>query len=301
MQRVCRGLAGVGLFVGSSVFSGLAQLPSPRLDTAFPQGAQAGAAVEVTLTGSDLGDVSALVFDTPGLAALKIDALKFRVSAAADCVLGFHEVRAATRLGISTALPFIVGAAPEMQESAKNHAREAADVLPVPGVIHGRAEAEQRDFYKVTAKAGDTIYLACSAFAIDSPMDPVVSVTDARGTTLARGDDELDRDAQLHFVAPADGDYFVVVQDKLFGGSAGARVSPRGHPRRQRGDLRAAADARERAGFHERSHRASSRGRAERYGGDSPTAHAPERRCRASLIATGFPLPAKRVSRFGWR
>ena len=196
------------------------QLPSPRLDTAFPQGVQAGTSTEVTFTGADLGEVSALIFDTAALTAAKLEGLKFRITAAADCPHGFHEVRVATRLGVSTSLPFIVSDAPQIVDAGKNHTRETAEALSIPGVVHGRADAEQRDFYKVTAQAGQPLHLACSGFALDSLMDPVVTVLDASGATLARGDDELDRDAELSFVAPADGDYFVVVHDKLFAGTS---------------------------------------------------------------------------------
>jgi hypothetical protein len=195
-----------------------AQLPSPRLDTAFPPGARAGTEVEVTLTGSDLPDASALLFETPGLTATKIEALKFRVAVAADCAPGLHELRAMGRYGISTPLPFVVGDVPEIVDPGSNHTRETAAAISIPQVVQGRAEAEQRDFYKFSAKKDQAVHVACSAFALDSPMDPVVVVVDAKGATFARGDDELDRDAMLTFVAPTDGDYFVVVHDKLFAG-----------------------------------------------------------------------------------
>jgi len=196
------------------------QLPSPRLDTAFPQGVQAGTSAEVTLAGAELGDVSALVFSGAGLSATKIEGLKFRVAAAADATRGFQELRVTNSFGISTPLPFIVSDAVEVVDAGKNQTRETALALSIPGVVHGRADAEQRDFYKLTAKTGQALQLACSACALDSVMDPVVTVIDATGRTIARGDDQLDRDAELSFVAPADGEYFVVVHDKVFAGSA---------------------------------------------------------------------------------
>lgn len=215
------GSAGLWRIILILVFGSVAhaQLPAPRLDTLFPAGVQSGTAVEVTFTGADLPDAAALIFSTPGLTATKLEALKFRVTAAPNCAPGFYEVRATGRHGISTPLPFIVGDAPELLDDGKNHTAETATPLSIPGVVHGRADSEQRDFYKVGARAGQTLHIACSGFALDSLIDPVISVRDARGATIARGDDELDRDALLTFTVPADGDYFVVVHDKLFGGS----------------------------------------------------------------------------------
>ncbi|MHA3771200.1 PPC domain-containing protein [Verrucomicrobiota bacterium sgz303538] len=200
--------------------SAFAQLPTPRVDSSFPLGARAGSEVEVTLAGSDLADLSTLVFDTPGLTAAKVDGQKFRVNVAADCVLGLHEMRAVGRYGISTPRPFVVGDSPEFLDSGKNHTRETAMSIPAVAVVEGQADSEQRDVYKLTLSKGQAIHIACVACALDSPMDPIVTVADANGTTLARGDDERDRDAQFAFQAPADGDYFLVVHDKLFAGSA---------------------------------------------------------------------------------
>jgi hypothetical protein len=197
-----------------------AQLPSPRLDTAFPLGARAGTEVEVTLTGSDLTDPSGLFFDADGLTATKIDALKFRVAVAANCARGLHEMRLAGRYGLSTPLPFVVGDVPELLDAGSNHTRETATALSIPQVVHGRSEAEQRDFYKFSARKEQTIHIVCSACVLDSPMDPVLAILDTKNATLMRGDDELDRDAELTFVPPADGDYFLDVHDKLFAGSA---------------------------------------------------------------------------------
>jgi hypothetical protein len=179
---------------------------------------QSGTAVEVTPPALIARRHRALL-QRAGLTATKLEPLKFRVAAAADCATGFYEVRAAGRYGISTPLPFIVGDSPELIDPGKNHTLETATALSLPGAVHGRTDAEQQDFYKFAARAGQTLYVTCSGFALDSLIDAVISVHDLRGMTLARGDDEFDRDAMLTFTPPSDGDYFIEVHDKLFGGS----------------------------------------------------------------------------------
>ena len=208
------------LALGLLARSACAQLPSPRLDSAFPLGGRIGTAVEVVLTGSEMPDASALIFENAGLVATRIDTLKFRVAIASDCPRGMHEMRAVSRYGVSTPLPFVVSDIPEMLDAGANHTRETATKMDVPQIVHGRADAEQQDFYKFSAKKDQTLQIACISYGLDSPMDPVLVVTDAKGATVAEGDDELDRDAVIRFVVPADGEYFLVVHDKLFAGSA---------------------------------------------------------------------------------
>lgn len=197
-----------------------AQLPAPRTDTSFPLGGKAGSEVEITLAGAELTELSTLLFDAPGFSVVKADAHKFRVTVAADCARGLHEFRAVGRLGISTPRPFVVSDATEIVDAGTNHSRDAATLLSLPCVVQGRMEAERRDVFRFAAKGGQTLHISCAAFALDSPVDPVFSVSDAAGRTLASADDERDRDAQLAFTAPADGDYILVVHDKLFAGSA---------------------------------------------------------------------------------
>ncbi len=113
----------------------------------------------------------------------------------------------------------MVGAAPVILNAATNHTRETATALAVPSAVYGHTDAEQRDWFRFAAHHGQTIHFSCAAYALDSPVDPVLTISDAAGHTVARADDERDRDAQLAFIAPADGDYFVTVEDKLFTGS----------------------------------------------------------------------------------
>ncbi len=196
-----------------------AQLPVARFDTVFPRSGKVGAEVEIAVTGSDLNDLTALVFDSAGFTATKIDALKFRVAIAPDCALGVHELRVVGRYGISTPATFIVGNAPEFLDPGTNHSRATAFAVPLPVSINGIADAEQIDFYKFSAKAGQRVAIACAAQALGSPGSPAIVIRDAAGRELLRGRKTRDRDTALDFTPPADGEFFVEVADHLFAGS----------------------------------------------------------------------------------
>jgi hypothetical protein len=198
-----------------------AQLPFPRIDTSFPLGAKVGTEVEVTVAGVDLADISTLLFTTPGVSVVKLDGLKFKVVVAPDCPRGLHEFRAVGKFGVSTPRPFVVGDADEVIDTGANHTAATAISLVIPSVVQGRVEPEQRDTFKFRAARGEVVHLSCVSFALDSPVDPVMTVADASGRTLGRADDERDRDAVLTFTAPGDGEYLVSVHDKLFTGGAG--------------------------------------------------------------------------------
>ena len=87
--------------------------------------------------------------------------------------------------------------------------------IQLPVSITGRIEAPRdKDAFRFSAKAGETINLRVESRALGYPLDPVLEVLDAQGKSLARVDDlGENRDAQVTFAAPADGDYVVTVTD----------------------------------------------------------------------------------------
>ena len=82
--------------LGAAALPLMAQLPTARLDTVFPQGLRAGTETEVTIAGADLDGVDRLLFSDPGLSAVPVDGLKFKVTASAGMALLYIVVIAAT-------------------------------------------------------------------------------------------------------------------------------------------------------------------------------------------------------------
>lgn len=87
--------------------------------------------------------------------------------------------------------------------------------IQLPVTITGRVETPRdKDAFRFSAKAGETINFRVESRALGYPLDPVLEVLDAQGKSLARVDDVGEnRDAQLAFAVPADGEYDVTVTD----------------------------------------------------------------------------------------
>lgn len=137
-------------------------------------------------------------------------------------------------------LPYLIGDHPEIIESEPNDTREKANPLPVKfpdaGItVNGRFDKpNDADWYKFTLKKGEGVLIEVAAQRhLRSPLDTVLTVTDATGKMLAENDDgaiftgqcEFDfpsSDSRLEFTAPTDGDYFVRLTDQS--GVTGSRA-----------------------------------------------------------------------------
>jgi len=208
----------------------LAQLPQPRLYTVQPAGVQLGTTVEVSLTGDDLEEITALLFDHPGLTAAPkmadvdgqpqpVDRF-FLVTAAADVPVGPHEVRCKGLWGVSNARRFYVGVRPQVNEVEPNNALDKALPLTIGTAIMGKMDGgADVDLFKFTATTGQRLVIDCEADIIDSRLKSNIEVYDGRGRrrlAAARGDGS--RDPVLVFDVPADGEYLLKLNDGAFRG-----------------------------------------------------------------------------------
>ena len=123
-----------------------------------------------------------------------VPSIKLKVTVAADAHPGVREFRIATRLGISSLGQLVVVDAPVVLETARHqHAGEG------PGgagavVVCGRVEAaEDVDYYKFPAKAGQTLTFEVLCARIQDKIhdlqkhaDPLVAVYDADGQGTGR-------------------------------------------------------------------------------------------------------------------
>jgi hypothetical protein len=207
-----------------------AQLPSPHLRSIHPGGAQVGTTLEVSIAGSELDEVSGLLFSHPGLTARQVsvparefqpkhpDPLRFRLTVANDVPPGHYEAHVQTRLGLSSPRPFVVGTLVELAEPGSNKKAADALALPVGVVLNGRADGDAIDYFRFEAKQGQRLLIQCWAERIDSRMDATLAIDDAAGRELLSDRDTLGRDPLLDFTAPADGVYLLRVYDFTFGG-----------------------------------------------------------------------------------
>src|SRR5688500_304498 len=116
-----------------------AQLPVARLLTISPPGGPIGTPFEVSISGTDLDEVSELRFaDTNLSAMLKTNSAtgfsepnKFLVTISSNALVGVTEVRAVGRFGISNPRAFVIGPWPEAADKGGNLAASTATDITV--------------------------------------------------------------------------------------------------------------------------------------------------------------------------
>jgi hypothetical protein len=198
-------------------------LPAPRLLTMMPMGGQAGSRCEATIAGENLDVPGELLFSTPKITAKpkigadgKAEVNKFVIEIAADAARGVYDARVMTRLGISSARAFSVGALPEVTRKSANTTLATAMELQPNCICNAATSTRAIDFYAFQAAKGKRMAVDCAATGIDSKLNPVVIIGDAAGHELL-----IDRaGGALDFTPPADGKYFIKVHDLTFQGGA---------------------------------------------------------------------------------
>jgi hypothetical protein len=204
---------------------------APVLSPVAPLGIQRGSALDLTLTGSNLAEPTGLWTTFPAKVTIpaannngKDNAkLLVHLEVPKDAPLGFHALRLATTRGMSNLRLFCVDDLPQVMEVDTNRTRAAAQPVPVPCVVVGRADAEASDFFKVTAAAGQRISFEILGRRLGSAFDPQLTVSDARsGRELAGGYSNdapgLQTDARLTITFKEAGDYVVEVRDVSYRG-----------------------------------------------------------------------------------
>jgi len=217
-------------------------LPSPRLNSLFPSGAQAGTTVEVLVSGLDIDEPKELLFTHPGLtgeylpppepkpdpkakvppAPKKLPpptSAKFKLTVAKDVPLGAYDIRIRGRFGVSNPRLFTIGSLPETTEAADNddavrpedsksgqRAQRIALGTTVNGFFSGGTDV---DYSVFAGKAGQRVIASCRATSIDSRARPLVEIYDTVGKRIALNRGYADGDALADATLPADGDYYL--------------------------------------------------------------------------------------------
>jgi hypothetical protein len=199
-----------------------AQLPQARVTAVFPQGAQAGQSIEVSVTnGTDLDELDRMSFSHPGIKAELKSGNTFTVTVAADVPVGTYEARVHGLYGTSNPRCFVVGALPEVLENDANNTQETAQVVEVGTVINGRSNGgADVDFYKVTGTKGQRLLIECQSLRIDSRLQAELRLYSQSGRRIARSIAQFrTQDPILDVTFPEDGDYFIRATDFVYGGS----------------------------------------------------------------------------------
>lgn len=170
----------------------------PRPTAVVPAGGKSGEELEVTFLGDPSGPIKQ----------------KLKLPASAD---ENFRVHCATPEGVHpNGFKFRVGSVPNAIESGANVNPATATPGAAPGAFNGVvAKPGEADYFKFTAKKGETYDVHCYARRLGSPLDPVLYLGNAQGGALIGNDDAIGPDSYFRFAIPADGEYTLWVHDHL--------------------------------------------------------------------------------------
>ena len=202
------------------------ELPSPRLDRLLPLGTAAGSTVEVEILGADLDEANRLLFDHPGITARHLKDRKFAVSVAAEVPTGTYDAQLVGKYGVSNPRLFAVSRGwTELAEQPGNDDRSTAQLVPINAVVNAISKQGRESVFRFRAKKGQRLVAECFGQRLDSPIDTNLLLTDTEGKQLASNADHFGKDSLVEFVAPAEGDYFLTVNDLSFRGGLPYRLA----------------------------------------------------------------------------
>ncbi len=228
------------------------QTSYPMISRVEPTAIQRGKTVELAIAGDgDFSGASGLLAEGSGLAGEIVPAkaaeptpdkakaarrgrgggaTKVKLSASADAAPGVWEIRVATPQGISTVGLIVVADDPVATEAddKANNAPAGAQKLALPVVVSGKVgSVEDVDWYAVEAKAGQTVAFSLWGNRLENKihdlqthLDPILILSDAKGRELASDDNHDFADPLLIHTFAEGGTYYVQVRDTNYAGNA---------------------------------------------------------------------------------
>lgn len=202
---------------------------APVLAMPAPMGMQRGTSLDLTLTGTNLREPTALWTSFPAKASFppcKNDDsthLLIRLQVPADAPLGFQALRLATRRGLSNLRIFCIDDLPQVLRTENDHSRDTAQRLTFPCVVAGRIDAETSDYYRIHVRGGQRVSFEILGRRLGSGLDPQISLYDLTGLhELPSGHSNdapgLQTDSRLTYFFKKAGDYLVEVRDTRWAG-----------------------------------------------------------------------------------
>lgn len=175
----------------------------PRPSAVFPPGGKAGESLEVKFIGDAAGDISQ-TFSLPQPGKFKFGVFAERKGLTAP---SFNTVRIS---------PFANVLEKEPNDDVKQVSVAPGELpLAFNGIIAKKGDV---DWFRFTAKKGQTFDINVYARRIRSQLDTVLAVCDADGKTLTSNDDSGGADSKVRFTFPKDGEFTIKITDHLGNG-----------------------------------------------------------------------------------
>jgi hypothetical protein len=157
----------------------------------------------------------------------KLEAMKVRFTVAPDARAGVRDFRIATPQGASTLGQLVVGRDTVISESDKNDTPTDAQAIDLPATVCGTIEkAEDVDFFKFQAKAGDAISFHVRSMRLQNKIhdlqqhsDPILTLRNAAGVTVAASDNYFFGDPLITHNFEHSGEYLLEIRDVRYQGN----------------------------------------------------------------------------------
>jgi hypothetical protein len=175
----------------------------PRPTAVYPAGGKPGEVLNVKYIGDAAGDVAAQV-------TLPKDGKQETGLFAQD----------ANGIAPSPNVVRVIDLPNALEVEPNDALAQASPGSAAPCALNGIIEKEgDVDYFKFSAKAGQQFDIRVYARKpLRSPLDSVLTILNAQGGGIVGSDDSGGPDSYVRFGAPADGDYYAVVQDQLKSG-----------------------------------------------------------------------------------
>jgi hypothetical protein len=145
-------------------------------------------------------------------------AVKPRVALHVPAEIGLRQIQLDLGTAKTNPVAFLVSSLPQVVEIEPNDTPEQATRITIPCGINGRiGRKRDLDHFAFRGDKGKAFRFEVKARRFGTPLqsslDSVLDVLDAKGAVLASNDDAFGKDAALVFTPPANADYFLRVRD----------------------------------------------------------------------------------------
>lgn len=224
--RLCASAAVLLLMTVPSVLP--AQSP-PVISSTRPQAVLPGGSTRVVIQGSQLAEASQVWTSFPATATLAADVdnngndatkATWQFDVPAEVPVGIHGLRIAGPGGVSALKLLLVDDLPSLPSQGSNTSRQAAQEVTLPVAIDGTVPSLSYQYFRFSAKAGESLSIEVVARRLGSALDPFIRLFNPQGREVAWSDDEagLRGDARLHHTFESDGPYTLELRDIRYQG-----------------------------------------------------------------------------------
>lgn len=153
--------------------------------------------------------------------------IKLKFTVAPDAVPGVRDFRIVTPQGASTVGQIVVARDPIVSEAAENDTAAKAQEIKLPATVCGTIEkAEDLDYFKFKVEAGTALTfhvrsqrLLNRLHDMQIRVDPMITLRNAGGGTLATSDNYYAGDPLLYYKFEQAGEYLLEIRDVRYQGN----------------------------------------------------------------------------------